>query len=129
MSSVSTISYEERLLPQCFSVIDIIIERSAPTPGGCVVLKMSLRSVVNFHGAQTHHLEKATNFWQVFLVQLIDSIKLDKVHHHFANFSIRTFKPPHEIYTAAVRMCAKLQIASINDSEDKEILKFYTVPF
>ena len=37
---------------------------------GCVVLKMSLRSVVNFHGAQTHHLEKATNVWQVFLVQL-----------------------------------------------------------
>ena len=50
------ISYEERLLPQSFSVIDIIIERVyriAPTPGDCVVLKMSLRSVVNFHGAQT----------------------------------------------------------------------------
>ena len=114
----------KRDFPQSFSVIDIIIERvyrSAPTPGGCVVLKMSLRSVVNFHGAQTHHLEKATNVWQVFLVHLIDSIKLDRVRHHFANFSIRTFKPHHEIYTAAVRTWAKFQIASVNESEDRDV--------
>ena len=34
------------------------------------------------------------------------------------NFSIRTFKPHHEIDTAAVRVWAKFQIASSNESED-----------
>ena len=39
----------------------------------------------------------------------------------FYNFSIRTFEPHHTIYTAAVRTCAKFQIASINESEDREV--------
>ena len=37
-----------------------------------------------------------------------------KWRHHFANLSIRTFKPLHAVYTAAVRTCANFQIASIN---------------
>ena len=44
--------------------------------------------------------------------------------YHFANFSIRTFEPHHAIYTAAVRTCAKFQIASINESEDREVWSF-----
>ena len=31
------------------------------------------------------------------------------------------FKPYHEVYTAAVRMCPKFEIASINESEDREV--------
>ena len=31
------------------------------------------------------------------------------------------FEPHHAIYTAAVRTCAKFQIASINESEDREV--------
>ena len=44
--------------------------------------------------------------------------------HHFANISIRTFKPHHMIHTAAVRTCDKFQIASINENEDREALSF-----
>ena len=44
--------------------------------------------------------------------------------HHFANVSIRTFKPHHEIYTAAVRTWTKFQIVSINESEDREVWSF-----
>ena len=36
----------------------------------------------------------------------------------------QTFKSHHEIYTAAVRTCAKFQIASINESEVKEDWSF-----
>ena len=32
-----------------------------------------------------------------------------------------SFKPHHAIYTAAVRMWAKFQITSINESEDREV--------
>ena len=39
-------------------------------------------------------------------------------------FSIRSFKPYHAIHTAAVRTWAKFQIASINKSEDREVLSF-----
>ena len=39
----------------------------------------------------------------------------------FANFTVRTFKPHHEIYTTAVRTLAKFQIASINESEDRDV--------
>ena len=44
--------------------------------------------------------------------------------HHFANFSIRTFKPHHAICTAAVRTWAKFQIASVNESEDRDVWSF-----
>ena len=30
-------------------------------------------------------------------------------------------KPRHAIYTAAVRTCAKFQIASVNESEDRDV--------
>ena len=46
---------------------------------------------------------------------------LNRVRHHFANFSIRTFKPYHAICTAAVRTWAKFQIASVNESEDRDV--------
>ena len=57
---------------------------------------------------------------------LLCSIYSTKVwHHHFANFSIRTFKPHHVIHTAAVRTWAKFQITS-NESEDREILQSHS---
>ena len=40
------------------------------------------------------------------------------------HFSIRNFKPHFAIYTAAVRTCAQFQIASINESEDREVWSF-----
>ena len=36
-------------------------------------------------------------------------------------FAIRSFKPHPGIYTTAVRTYAKFQIASINESEDREV--------
>ena len=39
----------------------------------------------------------------------------------FANFTVRIFKPHHEIYTAAVRTWSEFQIASINESKDREV--------
>ena len=43
------------------------------------------------------------------------------LRHNFANFSIGTFKPHHVICTAAVRTWAKFQIASVNESEDRDV--------
>ena len=40
----------------------------------------------------------------------------------FAIFFIRTFKPHHAIYTAAVRTCVKFQIVSIMKGEDRGVL-------
>ena len=55
MSSVSTISHEERLLPQCFSVNDLIIERVYTFPSELKELSINLECLLlKRHKYNTH---------------------------------------------------------------------------
>ena len=59
----------------------------------------------------------------VLHVHQVETRKLHCWHDNIVNIILQIFpfKPHHEVYTVAVRMWPKFQIASSNESEDRDV--------